>query len=158
MKTCSNPKCTEINPQPEENYSIDKEGSYTWRRKRCKTCRFLDRKKWGEDNRKKFNAYMRKYNGEHKDSKKYKDRYKNRSLKKRYKITLGEFNEMLEAQKHTCLICERTTAQIKNRLVVDHCHSTGIIRGLLCHGCNRSLAFFDQPILLHRAMKYLKMS
>lgn len=143
------------NPQPEENFYLAKEGKYSWRAGKCKNCRFLKRKLWGQKNKEKFNAYMREYNAEHKDSKKFKERYQNRSLKRRYGLTLDQFKAMLEEQNHTCLLCGRTTAQLKKKLVMDHCHLTGKIRGLLCHGCNRSIALFDNPELFEKATAYI---
>lgn len=42
-------------------------------------------------------------------------------------------------------------------LVIDHCHVTGKVRGLLCNGCNTALgAFQDDPKVLRRAISYLK--
>lgn len=45
----------------------------------------------------------------------------------------------------------------KLKLVVDHCHSSGKVRGLLCHNCNRALGLFqDSMSSLTRAIEYLK--
>lgn len=50
-----------------------------------------------------------------------------------------------------CWICKST-----NRLVVDHCHSTGIIRGVLCSNCNAALGMFkDDTERLARGIDYL---
>src|SRR5262245_57445902 len=55
---------------------------------------------------------------------------------KRYGITLAEYDALLEKQGGVCAICRKHS---KRRLCVDHCHRTGMIRGLLCDSCNLGL-------------------
>ncbi len=87
---------------------------------------------------------------------------KNTDLKKKYGITLDQFESMAEAQAHKCAICckEETSEDklgIPRRLAVDHCHSTGKVRALLCTNCNKSLGGFkDDPALLRRAAEYIE--
>ena len=62
-------------------------------------------------------------------------------------------------KKHgaVCAICGVTEEQNGKRLAVDHCHTTGVIRGLLCSACNTSLGKFKDSVeLLQRAIQYLK--
>ncbi len=69
----------------------------------------------------------------------------------RYRMTTDEYNSLYEAQAGGCAICTRT-----GKLFVDHCHTTGIVRGLLCRYCNTGLGMFeDQPERLTRAIHYL---
>jgi len=50
-----------------------------------------------------------------------------------------------------CVICGST-----EKLVVDHCHTTNQVRGMLCNHCNRGLGHFrDDPALLEFARIYL---
>lgn len=72
-------------------------------------------------------------------------------------LTLQEFNQMMESQDHRCAICGfRETIDPKLFPVVDHCHATGRVRGLLCMQCNQGLGKFkDQPRLLYAAAAYL---
>jgi hypothetical protein len=83
-------------------------------------------------------------------------------LKRNYGITIEDYERMLEAQNHRCKLCggdgfPMDPARHKVRLVVDHCHETGEIRGLLCHNCNRGLGLFkDNPSLLLSAAAYLE--
>lgn len=155
MMTCKNKKCAEKNPQPEEAFELCRDGIYTWRRGMCLRCRYLVRKRWGEENKKQFNAYMRKYNAEHKHTKEARDAYRNRRLKKRYGITLAQYYEKLASQGGSCELCPRLPG-IKKFLSVDHHHKTGKTRGLLCDGCNRDIAILDDPGRLAKAMAYLK--
>jgi hypothetical protein len=74
-------------------------------------------------------------------------------LRSLYGIGIEEYEEMHAAQDGRCLIC---TDRPVRGLVVDHCHVTGEVRGLLCHICNCGLGSFnDTPQLLYRAIQYL---
>lgn len=65
---------------------------------------------------------------------------------------------MLAAQNGGCAICGATEPGGRTRYFpVDHCHTTGIVRGLLCTKCNRGLGLFnDDPERVARAVMYLK--
>jgi hypothetical protein len=54
-----------------------------------------------------------------------------------------EYADMLAEQKSSCAIC-RELCGTGRRLAVDHDHSNGRIRGLLCFRCNTSLARYEQ--------------
>lgn len=62
-------------------------------------------------------------------------------LKSRYRISLQSWEEMFEAQSGRCAICREAPAAGRFGLVVDHCHSTGLVRGLLCAPCNSGIGF-----------------
>ena len=56
-----------------------------------------------------------------------------------YGLTKEKYEEMLKEQKGCCLLCNRTKSEVFSRntnLVVDHCHTTGQVRALLCSRCN----------------------
>lgn len=77
------------------------------------------------------------------------------SLFSRFGITLDDYQNLLDKQNGVCAIC-LNPPRINKNLHVDHCHSTGKIRGLLCFRCNWGLSFFsDNPSRLLRAHKYL---
>jgi hypothetical protein len=64
---------------------------------------------------------------------------------------------MLEEQEHKCAICLTSDTDLDKLLSVDHCHTTGKIRGLLCNNCNLALGNFkDNLNSLENAIKYLK--
>jgi hypothetical protein len=77
----------------------------------------------------------------------------------RYSMSADEYNAALKRQGGLCAICREGPTGTGNksvRLVVDHCHHTGEIRGLLCHRCNSALGkFHDDPERLFAALKYL---
>ncbi len=80
-------------------------------------------------------------------------------IRNQYGITLAEYNTMLEAQDYKCAICGNEDEVEGRRLAIDHCHTSGKVRGLLCGKCNRGLGlFYDNDELLHNAIQYLKNS
>ena len=79
-------------------------------------------------------------------------------LKYEYKMTKEEYDQRLKDQDGKCAICgtEKPYNQEGKNFAIDHDHKKGIIRGLLCHGCNVGLGHFkDDPSLLQRAIDYL---
>lgn len=72
-------------------------------------------------------------------------------LKRLYNITPKDWDSILEAQKGRCAICGRT-----NDLCVDHDHTTGKIRGILCRKCNKNIGGLgDNEEGLAKALAYL---
>jgi hypothetical protein len=85
-----------------------------------------------------------------------------RRLREVYGITVEEYDGMLAAQDGKCAICRKDEADeqrkdcLETHFSVDHCHSTGDVRGLLCNSCNLAIGkFSDDPVLLLRAASYL---
>ena len=79
-------------------------------------------------------------------------------LKYKYGITEQQYDEMLKAQDNKCAICKSSSTKDKrrHRFAVDHCHSTGVVRGLLCSACNKGIGLFhDSQDILAAAIKYL---
>ena len=73
-------------------------------------------------------------------------------VKHKYGISLDEQHAMLQAQGGVCAICKQPMA----RLCVDHDHSNGAVRGLLCVPCNTGLGSFkDDKVILANALDYL---
>jgi hypothetical protein len=79
---------------------------------------------------------------------------------RQFKLTLDQFNAMLESQGGGCAICGHADrSDPKFFPVVDHCHTTGKVRGLLCMHCNQGLGkYMDQPARLIAAAEYLTRS
>ena len=72
-----------------------------------------------------------------------------------YGITQDDYNLMLEKQQGLCAICKRPPKD-DQILHVDHCHTTGKIRGLLCSSCNTSIGKLGGISGLEAALDYLK--
>lgn len=89
----------------------------------------------------------------------YRKNDRARSLRYKYGMTVMEYERLLKKQKGRCAICSSKASNAMNKgyLVVDHCHTTGKLRGLLCHKCNIGLGHFsDRPDLLYKAVNYLE--
>lgn len=116
------------------------------RRNKCKSCQVLYIQKYksdkGESLRQSWRSSSRKYcKG---------DKRRNKTLSK-YGLSTLDYNKMFDEQGGKCKICNKEL-----KLVVDHCHNTGKIRGLLCNGCNVGLGCFkDDKELLSLAVTYL---
>jgi hypothetical protein len=79
-------------------------------------------------------------------------------LQRHYGITTAQVEAQIQSQEGRCCICgvsfSTTTPNVSAN--VDHCHRTGLLRGVLCRQCNLGLGFFrDQIDFLERAVKYL---
>lgn len=85
------------------------------------------------------------------------EKTKNSYLRKKYGITLIDYNRMLEEQNGVCKICKKDGKDRAGALHVDHCHITNKVRGLLCARCNIALGNLnDDPELFRKAIKYLE--
>ena len=88
-------------------------------------------------------------------------RNKERALLDSFGVSLEQYQRMFVEQNGVCGSCCKPETEVfrgKTRwLAVDHCHTTGAIRGLLCGNCNRGVGcFLDTPELLKKAADYLE--
>lgn len=91
------------------------------------------------------------YSYKQENAHKNKDRLHEQKRKLYYGMEYGTYDKMVKEQSGKCLICAK-----EKKLVVDHDHETGNVRGLLCNLCNLGLgAFKDSPSYLTSAIKYL---
>ena len=90
-----------------------------------------------------------------------RDRINQARVLGRYGLTPEQYDQMLEEQGGVCLLCRRPETVRGNngrvkRLAVDHCHTTGKVRGLLCNNRNRAIGLLgDDPAVISRAAEYL---
>ena len=83
---------------------------------------------------------------------KVKEKYNRKRQADTYGITVEELNALYESSNSRCAICDKQA-----KLVVDHNHLTGEVRGLLCRQCNAALGMFnDSEDILASAISYLK--
>ena len=133
------------------------------------------RRRWREKNRDREKvaaaAYQRRRRAEDPDKHRRQLREWHRSnpskrrdyeLRANYGMTLQQYDTMLEEQGGVCAVCRQPESSVNQRgqvkpLAVDHCHSTGRIRGLLCSGCNVSIGHAkDNPETLRNLANYLE--
>jgi hypothetical protein len=140
------PRCQVTKPCSEFHKDArNKDGLYAY----CKECNKAKVRAWGAANPDKVREQGRRRREE--------GRERNSILLRKYGITAQHYSEMLAAQGGACAICGATEAGRGHRfLVVDHCHTSSQVRGLLCHSCNRGLGLFrDSAKLLAKAQAYL---
>ena len=104
-------------------------------------------RQWRKRNQEKVQEYNKLYRTENPTSNR-------RSWLKRYGMTLEQYDGLLKLQNGTCAICK--TAPTKKHLSIDHCHSSGAVRGLLCITCNTMIGHAREEIArLESAIQYL---
>ena len=173
MKSCTNKSCKETNPQSLTEFSKSKRSS-DGLQSLCKKCQASKTREWYSKNK----EYCIKKRSERFQKNKVQDsanvlkwqrenpiKLRGYHLKRKYGITLEQYSSMLIKQHGLCKLCNRpeTAVDHKNKkvrdLAVDHCHSTGNIRGLLCSCCNTALGLLKDDVeILNKAIKYLEKS
>ena len=132
--------------------------------KTCTTC--LSEKPFSEFHRgqhykdgyrSKCKQCMSAYSKERNSSPQQKDKHREWSYKRRYGITPSEYDRMLSNQNGVCKICgSKDSKKGDHRFMVDHCHTTGKVRGLLCAPCNSAIGLLGDNIsTLQNAINYL---
>lgn len=108
-------------------------------------------KRWQQANPDRVNAYHRARRADPRVKRAERSAY----LKRKYGITVEEYDAMLARQGGGCGICGSPPSDSIS-LHIDHDHRTGRIRGLLCFVCNSSLGELDDPDLLRAALRYVE--
>jgi len=123
-----------------DHFSKRKDRLQSW----CKSCANAYSKNRVQENPKKHYASVRKWD-----------------LQYKYGMTLEQYSEMFSSQGGVCAVCKRPETAVLHgvvkRLSVDHCHVTGLNRGLLCSRCNPMLGYAEDNIeTLEAAIAYLR--
>jgi Autographiviridae endonuclease VII len=108
-------------------------------------------KRWQAENPERYAQRQREY----RESGKKAIADRKSHLKRKYGLTVEQYEAMLDAQGGVCFICRETPGDLP--LHVDHDHTTGDVRGLLCIRCNNALGLFQEsPALFQAAADYLR--
>ena len=133
-KLCT--KCKLVKQLTEFSPKKDRAGTASW----CKECKATDTRERHRGNPKKTAEVNR------------------RQALKRYGLTPKDYQKLLRSQDSTCAVCDAKyhIKSKKQNLAVDHCHTTGKVRGLLCNRCNYALGLVeDDRGLLLNLINYL---
>lgn len=140
MKTCTKCKTTKPTSEFWKSGNKKKDGTHSLRGY-CIECGTTDR--------------LKRYHEE--DGKEKQKQRSFKSLMKQYGISVEHYEQEREQQQHRCKIClAHEDTQPHKRLYVDHCHTTGKYRGLLCQKCNTGLGMFKDSVeSLNNAIEYI---
>ncbi len=153
MKTCR--KCN-------ENKALDEFGSFKskgkiYKRGDCKACARKYANDWrnsSEEMKARRRAAVKASAERHPD---VIIRSRRRKAWKRLGIDPDAAEAYYLAHKGQCEICGKSNPNPERALAVDHCHTTGKIRGMLCGNCNSGIGFFKEDIeVMLKAIAYLK--
>ncbi len=75
-------------------------------------------------------------------------------IARRYSLSKEAFYELLDSQDGRCAICLKPMP--RGTAVVDHCHDTGLVRGLICNEDNLALGFVGDGRDIPRIQRLLR--
>jgi len=134
--------------QAKATEDFSRSGKYL--RSYCKECSNQRSRAYAQANKARRNERLREWRRRNPEAAKSKD--ERARLARKYGLTPQQVDEMSAAQGGRCLLCERSD----RALVVDHCHDTGRVRGLLCRSCNTLLGQIEgAPHILSNLDGYL---
>jgi len=76
----------------------------------------------------------------------------NKQLKSRYGIVRAEYEAIFDQQGGMCAICGVGLKRFDRGTVIDHCHRTGRVRGILCLSCNTAIGMLRESSIAARAL------
>lgn len=145
MKTCS--KC--VVPKDEEEFYLRSAEGVRWTY--CKECAKVAMRKNYHQNPGLHRIAGKKWRAKNPAQHRLLNRASH--LKRTYGLSLPEYEKMVVGQAGNCAICRDPMVEPH----VDHCHSTGKIRGLLCGPCNHAIGSLkDSPLRCFLAASYLQ--
>lgn len=136
-KKCST--CKEVKPVSDfHKCKANKDGLQT----SCKVCKNRAARKWQQDNPERHRAIWQKS---------YAKKSVEQRRAERYGISVEELQALIN--REVCDICGKKP---ERRLVIDHCHREGNVRGVLCDQCNTALGLLDDDVeRMRKAIEYI---
>ena len=143
-------RCADCNEVKDLNCFHVRKSGYVY--SYCAACNSRRAGEWKAKNRERATKTNAEW--EAKNPERTRDRQRNAHYKRRYGVGRDVVIALLEKQSFRCAICECVICE--DTLVVDHCHGSGAVRGVLCNRCNISLAPLERPGFLVAAIAYLE--
>lgn len=103
--------------------------------------RLAEEKLYREENRELINSRRRDHYAANK--KLMRDKKYQWNLKRAYGLSQDAYDKLVKDSQNKCYICHRDFCD-ELRSYIDHCHKTGIVRGLLCNSCNTKLGWLER--------------
>lgn len=125
----------------------------------CKSCRKTEASDYYAENRAAILAKQKQsyHAADGVNKLKVSQRQRERYFKNSYGLTVEQLSQKAVEQENKCEICEEELSDHWWKRHVDHCHTTGKVRGILCNDCNRGLGGFrDSMFALEKAIRYLE--
>lgn len=115
-------------------------------------------RRWYQENRERARETQRAWNERNREKVVARNRERSKHLRfSQHGLTEADYLSLLERQNGVCAICQRE-CDVIDKLSIDHCHVTGLVRGLLCKRCNSGLGFFrDDWRALLTATRYVQL-
>lgn len=126
--------CIECNLEKDLSEFHNKKANKDGKQSRCKDCNNIKVRTWQTENYEQFKTHWAKQSTA--------EGILKRKARK-YKISVEELKLLFALNDGTCTICKRFPS---NFLVIDHCHKTNKVRGILCEKCNQTLGLMDDNI------------
>lgn len=141
-------QCTQCKETKTLDHFGKRKHSSTGRRTRCKNCECKNTRRWYHSiDEEARQQYVQKHSHS----------TRNRRIKSKFGIDVTMYDELFEKQNGVCAICGNPQNRKDTKhLSIDHCHTTGNVRALLCNSCNLGIGQFqDNEMFILSAIQYL---
>jgi hypothetical protein len=140
-------RCQESKPLTKEHFH-HKHGTLGSLAHTCRPCATIKAREWRQANPVQDKEWRRQWRQRN------RTRRRDAETCRTYGVPKGTYIRMLAEQEGKCAICGKVPPG--RPLGMDHCHTTGRVRDLLCNHCNSGLGMFgDNSELMLKAIAYL---
>jgi hypothetical protein len=151
IKVCR--KCSKALPLFEFGNTKPHKGDSNNKRARCLSCE----RAFGREHYLRTIDYQRERSRKKVESGAAREAIRRHEIRRKYGLTTNQLEAMKSQRGNRCDICKKDASGVGGKgLQVDHCHTHGHVRGLLCFRCNMGIGMlFDSPEIMRSAAEYL---